>query len=334
MRGGTRTRLFAMSTMADLSPHARGNPGRTANEVWLTGSIPACAGEPHCQTSENIDPWVYPRMRGGTEQHDLDQVVGQGLSPHARGNRLLHDSSQRTLGSIPACAGEPCTPVAGVSPPQVYPRMRGGTVSLTIGTNSFKGLSPHARGNHISLLFEHAGRGSIPACAGEPVGDKRTQTRHGVYPRMRGGTNSSSSTARALEGLSPHARGNHHTVSVQQCRRGSIPACAGEPAMLASRTLISWVYPRMRGGTPPFFSLNLASMGLSPHARGNLHRVGGAQLWRGSIPACAGEPQSVGLRSPWAGVYPRMRGGTVMHESSDHYYQGLSPHARGNHLYL
>ncbi len=58
--------------------------------------------------------------------------------------------------------------------------------------------------------------------------------------------------------------------------------------------------------------------------------AGEAPTPSGPIPACAGEPWSLGRSCGSGGAYPRMRGGTAA--SDTHYAEdgGLSPHARGN----
>ena len=70
--------------------------------------------------------------------------------------------------------------------------------------------------------------------------------------------------------------------------------------------------------------------GLSPRVRGNPGlRVGGIEI-EGSIPACAGEPNSAGSRRGSRRVYPRVCGGTVLAQSELGAQQGLSPRVRGN----
>ena len=73
---------------------------------------------------------------------------------------------------------------------------------------------------------------------------------------------------------------------------GSIPACAGEPDRHRQRAGTSRVYPRVCGGTQPVLSCEYATMGLSPRVRGNPNSWPLDMMWSGSIPACAGEPQT------------------------------------------
>ena len=116
-----------------------------------------------------------------------------------------------------------------------------------------------------------------------------------------------------MEGLSPHARATHQTLDTRHQTTG------------LSRT---------RGATRGALRRRRDHEGLSPHARGN--REVKAHVWdrQRSIPARAGQPFLSASRAQATQVYPRTRGATssVLGESSR--AQGLSPHARGNHLAL
>ena len=93
----------------------------------------------------------------------------QGLSPRVRGNPLLAYKASISLGSIPACAGEPRNGFKSRATVRVYPRVCGGT-RLAMGISvQYKGLSPRVRGNLVELADRIDIIGSIPACAGEPL---------------------------------------------------------------------------------------------------------------------------------------------------------------------
>ena len=172
---------------------------------------------------------------------------------------------------------------------------------------------------------------SIPACAGEPLSSMSKLTGRWVYPRVCGGTATEAAGEynhtgyprvgggtrpyRRLPcwtlGLSPRVRGNRSVLVNHRVARGSIPACAGEPARVASGRAMTAVYPRVCGGTRRVYGvvalcgvyprvcggtricrgLCRGAMGLSPRVRGN--RLGGYRHrdMLGSIPACAGEPR-------------------------------------------
>ncbi len=193
-----------------------------------------------------------------------------GLSPHARGNPGKLGAFSGRMGSIPACAGEPIDTRSLLRGFAVYPRMRGGTTLCACEVVPEPGLSPHARGNPFPFAAEVSMVGSIPACAGEPKQASRDHRKMWVYPRMRGGTMNHRDYDAWLVGLSPHARGNHVGQGTNAGVYGSIPACAGEPTIVCLWLALSWVYPRMRGGTQIHQILIHGLLGLSPHARGNL----------------------------------------------------------------
>ncbi len=208
--------------------------------------------------------------------------------------------------------------------------MRGGTKLKRETLELQEGLSPHARGNLVPRDLGKTARGSIPACAGEPLTTARQPCCPGVYPRMRGGTPFSSKVSANETGLSPHARGNLAYAGDWGSPRGSIPACAGEPAVAGLAAGSLGVYPRMRGGTGTLQDTEIDIKGLSPHARGNRAGALVQVAQHGSIPACAGEPSGHHRATRTHRAYPRMRGGTLWGGWCRRFTWGLSPHARGN----
>ena len=229
-------------------------------------------------------------MRGGTIVLVAMLIGLGGLSPLARGNRLVHAQGSVLQGSIPACAGEPHMTRRSAHLRRVYPRLRGGTSAKPWVCWPRSGLSPLARGNPPRTGSAWRLPGSIPACAGEPpcgIG-WRQSTR--VYPRLRGGTSTSQPLSLSHAGLSPLARGNRWRADGWQHQEGSIPACAGEPAFLSHSVSVLGVYPRLRGGTAYWQRAYQRRLGLSPLARGNRAVTISEHDGQGSIPACAGEP--------------------------------------------
>ncbi len=87
---------------------------------------------------------------------------------------------------------------------------------------------------------------------------------------MRGGTRCDIRRVICDLGLSPHARGNLIVIIVVALVAGPIPACAGEPWCIHRRSICAGAYPRMRGGTIHVLLIDELTLGLSPHARGNL----------------------------------------------------------------
>ena len=70
-----------------------------------------------------------PRVCGGTLETVSWIDPGMGLSPRVRGNRGQEVRIRSAVGSIPACAGEPCCVASKQDSHKVYPRVCGGTRS-------------------------------------------------------------------------------------------------------------------------------------------------------------------------------------------------------------
>ena len=66
---------------------------------------------------------------------------------------------------------------------------------------------------------------------------------------MCGGTVNVQWPGTQIAGLSPRVRGNLSYIVDYIDRNGSIPACAGEPAIGTPRGGTATVYPRVCGGT-------------------------------------------------------------------------------------
>ena len=233
MHGGTRRVLHQRGTLWGLSPRARGNHTRSASPVRLSGSIPACTGEPAVRDMGVPRPKVYPRVHGGTSGRRSRRTSARGLSPRARGNRPVVFSPTFRLGSIPACTGEPFRSWRARCPGRVYPRVHGG--------------------NPAGLPRRCSHAGSIPACTGEPWSRSVARSAGEVYPRVHGGTAGLRVREIAQRGLSPRARGNPDGAwSSRPCSSSGLsPACTGEPQRPGPTSLITCppVYPRVHGGT-------------------------------------------------------------------------------------
>ena len=188
-------------------------------------------------------------MCGGTGSSSTYRRDTSGLSPRVRGNRKVEKALEAMEGSIPACAGEPRVIQTRTRSPWVYPRVCGGTSQYKWMLSFLWGLSPRVRGNRMLSPPRDRDQGSIPACAGEPAAARQTCAPAWVYPRVCGGTATSSAWAKIIRGLSPRVRGNlaeHLGISEDD---GSIPACAGEPPQCLPTSREVRVYPRVCGGT-------------------------------------------------------------------------------------
>ena len=229
-RGGTAVIVRVNQLRFGLSPPTRGNRPVGVGVQRIHRSIPAHAGEPGHPDARRGERGVYPRPRGGTWNIPTPNWRNCGLSPPTRGNHLARTPIVQVIGSIPAHAGEPSLTSSNIRRCWVYPRPRGGTLGRRRRRSCTRGLSPPTRGNLLptSPLFRSAG--SIPAHAGEPVGDAQLDVTSRVYPRPRGGTWRKYPPCISATGLSPPTRGNPPSVRLIRPRLRSIPAHAGEPS--------------------------------------------------------------------------------------------------------
>ena len=249
-----------------------------------------------------------------------------------RGNRLARFTASPISRSIPACAGEPRNGVHSHCAIAVYPRVCGGTATWSIRAIPGGGLSPRVRGNLSPPQVAPVSMRSIPACAGEPPSGAVTSMLPSVYPRVCGGTVYWPVREYTARGLSPRVRGNRPDSRIRISIPGSIPACAGEPAGECRLPCCARVYPRVCGGTSPPSSPRCHAGGLSPRVRGNPARCIQPFHPLGSIPACAGEPDTITLAGGKSAVYPRVCGGTPASGRKCVVGAGLSPRVRGNPL--
>ena len=186
--GGTLPVRSSLSSRPGLSPRVRGNRPSHDSAMTMRRSIPACAGEPASSLPTSSPPAVYPRVCGGTLAYRPGASAIGGLSPRVRGNRSLKQADLGRIRSIPAWAGEPW-PVEDVTCwRRVYPRVGGGTKTISRIVKTSKGLSPRGRGNHGYLSYDAVDVRSIPACAGEPCWWRSWWKTPRVYPRVCGGT--------------------------------------------------------------------------------------------------------------------------------------------------
>ena len=153
--GGTVTHFQYKRAVSGSIPACAGEPRQ--GRAQLDGSIPACAGEPL---------WI---SRGGSNLKLCKSTAAfaSGLSPRVRGN-LPHRLPHPGLSPRVRPSSNDMSAKWGLSP-----RVRGNLPGLVRRANLVtrrRGLSPRVRGNHHGgeVPPDRPCRGSIPACAGEP----------------------------------------------------------------------------------------------------------------------------------------------------------------------
>ena len=301
--------------------------GYAPGDTW--GSIPACTGNPHCELARSYRVRVYPRVYGESSLRTRCYVCPRGLSPRVRGIRPTHRRLETRPRSIPACTGNPGCRTGRRRRTWVYPRVYGESQARPSGPVVMDGLSPRVRGIPLPVVLSKRGRGSIPACTGNPTCGRPGALLAGVYPRVYGESILSRRPRPTWTGLSPRVRGIHGDRRRRRRPGGSIPACTGNPIMPWPTGGLSRVYPRVYGESTSGTTYSAGAAGLSPRVRGILdqHSRAGGQL--GSIPACTGNPDRnmKNINTDW--VYPRVYGESSRPSTTGARRRGLSPRVRG-----
>ena len=173
------------------------------------------------------------------------------------------------------------------------------------------GLSPRVRGNPERPIGGQPYRRSIPARAGEPPCAAPCVSSYAVYPRACGGTEDSDGDVHRWEGLSPRVRGNPPCALISTGRQQVYPRACGGTGQACTGAAALAVYPHACGGTTCGRVEYGPNTGLSPRVRGNRHLEHRVVSLERSIPARAGEPNSVSRVIPDGRVYPRACGGNL-----------------------
>ena len=193
---------------------------------------------------------VYPRWRGELDRTASVVSSGSGLSPLARGTHRPRTTIRANRRFIPAGAGNTTVQTAGYYFFAVYPRWRGEHCMALASSLTDAGLSPLARGTHISEQKTKPQPRFIPAGAGNTIKKLFCVSFRSVYPRWHGEHFYSVNNRSLIVGLSPLARGTPAvgTVKLRYCR--FIPAGAGNTIEIVFGIYSEAVYPRWRGEHP------------------------------------------------------------------------------------
>ncbi len=316
-------------SMPGPSPRVRGIPRAAQLLKKVMGSIPACAGNPS-STSETLpSSWVHPRVCGESTAGEGAAGLAQGPSPRVRGIPAAANEGGDRPGSIPACAGNPSMRASAISRRTVHPRVCGESGTHSTRPLLLMGPSPRVRGIRAAAGAAAGGRGSIPACAGNPPRFQAQSDSTRVHPRVCGESDQVSGTGSSRRGPSPRVRGIRRRLPPAEGRHGSIPACAGNPVADAVCTRRRGVHPRVCGESSALPEMSVAGAGPSPRVRGIRRLPLLTGRLEGSIPACAGNPAHRSRHPRRSGVHPRVCGESLDKAGLLALVEGPSPRVRG-----
>ena len=257
------------------SPRLRGTRSATWVFCFLAGIIPALAGNTLSSRATRSKPRDHPRACGEHPRRERTNPTPMGSSPRLRGTQHPHPRRRWPGGIIPALAGNTVRPVCTVHARRDHPRACGEHPSRCTVLSPLAGSSPRLRGTPGRRGHRHAGRRIIPALAGNT---------HLTPPSLR------------LDRDHPRACGEHRYDRYAPFTRvGIIPALAGNTGRVWRTAMAWWDHPRACGEHLVIGLLEPVGLGSSPRLRGTLLCGVGGLLFRGIIPALAGNTARVGL---------------------------------------
>ena len=103
---------------------------------------------------------------GGTITLRVTSRLMLGLSPRVRGNLSDAEVPAVRVGSIPACAGEPCRLSRSFCRKRVYPRVCGGTLSSVLGAVRGRVYPRVCGGTEATLEVAFDQKGLSRVCGG------------------------------------------------------------------------------------------------------------------------------------------------------------------------
>ena len=172
-----------------------------------------------------------------------------------RGTLLGFFGGQEHSGIIPAYAGNTATPNTSGLRTGDHPRVCGehGAVREPICRKT--GSSPRMRGTLCRLFQSIYYTGIIPAYAGNTDLHARDVMHVRDHPRVCGEHSDGSPSQPAIRGSSPRMRGTHRTCAVRRCRRGIIPAYAGNTRTSNRYAMGAGDHPRVCGEHPRHYRI-------------------------------------------------------------------------------
>ena len=164
----------------------RGTPYRHRRNAQCIRIIPAYAGNTHGRTVRSTNCRDHPRVCGEHSPYLGMYSCWKGSSPRMRGTRSMVTMVVRTIGIIPAYAGNTRTHLATVTGSRDHPRVCGEHISAIQARLASRGSSPRMRGTPRLGAPAHPRRGIIPAYAGNTLRPSGQQTDRRDHPRVCG----------------------------------------------------------------------------------------------------------------------------------------------------
>ena len=228
----------------------------------------------------------------GEHRQRLGRSLGsEGSSPRVRGTLLYGEATTKTIGIIPACAGNTFRILSTYHVARDHPRVCGEHCGFAYAGISVTGSSPRVRGTRVQGRGVGLGRGIIPACAGNTERRHEHRPADGDHPRVCGEHGGDVKAKPTAPGSSPRVRGTQCIPKTAHHIFGIIPACAGNTTLARHSIVQARDHPRVCGEHVLTCGVMCGTWGSSPRVRGTLNRLWPQLNVWGIIPACAGNTQ-------------------------------------------
>ena len=205
----------------------RGTVAYTLEDLTDLGIIPACAGNSASGPHGTVHLRDHPRVCGEQRLMALLKQSVLGSSPRVRGTEIVCHLICRSVGIIPACAGNRTNNSGCLRAPRDHPRVCGEQPETCKPPTTPLGSSPRVRGTATLDAAASAFLGIIPACAGNSAPSLQNRFAPRDHPRVCG----EQVVGQILLGIA----------------EGIIPACAGNSRKRLLKHPEWWDHPRVCG---------------------------------------------------------------------------------------
>ena len=194
------------------SPRMRGTLSLILPPISLTGIIPAYAGNTIIPPPLCFRQRDHPRVCGEHIPQMPCVTHGAGSSPRMRGTRIRLLESARTLGIIPAYAGNTDIEAIKQLVAGDHPRVCGEHFWLMVLSVPLPGSSPRMRGTLAYFKVERRYYGIIPAYAGNTHQSPTAHVAERDHPRVCGEHIPTAGGIEIVVGIIPAYAGNTRPI--------------------------------------------------------------------------------------------------------------------------
>ena len=307
-RGELRASQTPGMTDDGLSPRPWGTPRRGTDSVAGIRFIPTPVGNSVPRLCRRHRPSVYPHARGELSPHVAAVIAAAGLSPRPWGTRPAPRREIMSNRFIPTPVGNSCAETRSCRRVPVYPHARG-ELGPSVGRLGFeRGLSPRPWGTLVAGAGRLRCGRFIPTPVGNSTKTLLSAAWSAVYPHARGELSASALRSQLGRGLSPRPWGTRFKHINRHAIPRFIPTPVGNSAISASAAARFAVYPHARGELQRRDGGDVWGGGLSPRPWGTLLARRCGLGWRRFIPTPVGNSQVAPSTLPALAVYPHARG--------------------------